>query len=99
MSFDTLYCLLTHPTLDPSMLARSIEPHLPLIKSRALNALYFSLRAQEGNYTNHLPLLLEESRMDYRLDRLLQRLPSLASSSLVSSSLASPSDSTPLFHS
>jgi len=55
-------------------LALRIEPHLPLIKSRTLNAFYLALRYQREPAEPYLSMLQEEARMDYRLAQLLQRI-------------------------
>ncbi len=54
-------------------LSRRIEPHLPLIKSRTLNAFYDALR--KGNDpAPHLLALHKEAQQDYRLRRLLAHI-------------------------
>lgn len=58
-----------HPTI-----ARYLEPHLPLIKSRTLNAFYHDLRYQKKTYVIHLSFLEEEAILDYRLRSVLERL-------------------------
>lgn len=56
-----------------STLARRLEPHLPLIKSRTLNAFYDALR--KGNDpAPHLLALHKEAQQDYRLRRLLAHI-------------------------
>lgn len=59
---------------DHEPLSRMLEPHLPLIKSQALNRLYHDLRYHKGMYREYLPLLLQESKQDYRLASVLDKL-------------------------
>lgn len=60
--------------MSTAQLVLFLEPHLPLIKSRTLNAYYFALRYQREPAEPYLPLLYEEAQHDYRLARLLQRI-------------------------
>lgn len=55
-----------HPTL-----ARYLEPHLPLIKSRTLNAFYHDLRYQKITYMSHISILVQDAIQDYRLRSVL----------------------------
>lgn len=61
------------PALYPR-LALFLEPHLPLIKSRTLNAFYSDLRYERGTQERYIPTLLQEAQRDYRLARLLRNL-------------------------
>jgi|LauGreDrversion4_2_1035121.scaffolds.fasta_scaffold89651_3 hypothetical protein len=61
------------PAEDAYALARRLEPHLPLIKSRTLNAFYDALRRGRP-YAHYLAALHEEAQQDYRLHRLLAHI-------------------------
>jgi hypothetical protein len=53
-------------------LALFLEPHLPLIKSGALNQIYRELRYErESDYKELIALLEEHAKKDYRLRKLL----------------------------
>lgn len=70
-----LVALLSSPhTPSHATIARYIEPHLPLIKSRMLNALYTDLRYHRATYTAHIPQLVQESITDYRLEAVLKQV-------------------------
>ncbi len=67
----TLHC---PPSALYPRLVLLLEPHLPLIKSRTLNAFYFDLRYEREAPERHIPALLHEAERDYRLARLLRNL-------------------------
>lgn len=58
-----------HPTV-----ARYLEPSLPLIKSRTLNAFYHDLRYQKTTYISHISILVQHAIQDYRLRSVLECL-------------------------
>ena len=59
---------------DKYSLALFLETHLPLIKSRALFQLYDNLRYERDvDYQKLISILEEESKVDYRLSRLLEK--------------------------
>lgn len=74
MESELLSLLSAYPISDYPTLARYIEPHLSLIKSRALNAFYHDLRYQHTSYTKHIPILVQDAVQDYRLHSVLERI-------------------------
>jgi hypothetical protein len=58
---------------DHYSLSLLLEPHLLLIKSQSLNQLYTDLKYNKGMYREYLPVLINESKRDYRLEALLQK--------------------------
>ncbi len=63
-----------YPLSECPTLARYIEPHLPLIKSRTLVAFYHDLRYQRPTYITHLPVLIQDAVLDYRLRSVLEHI-------------------------
>jgi hypothetical protein len=57
---------------DPYVISKFIEPYLSMIKSRELYAFYYMLRYQTGKYD--IESIIEESKSDYRLEKLLKKL-------------------------
>ena len=66
--------LLSLHTSDHDTIARYLEPHLPLIKSRPLSALYSDLRYHRTTYITYIPHLVQDSVTDYRLHAVLKQL-------------------------
>lgn len=58
---------------DGYAIARLIEPHLLLLKSRALNQLYDALRYHK-DYQVFTTQLTEDAKNDYRLHKFLEDL-------------------------
>jgi hypothetical protein len=58
---------------DHETLSRWLEPYLTLIKSQILNLFYTDLRYHKGMYREYLPILIKESKQDYRLEGVLER--------------------------
>jgi|LauGreDrversion4_2_1035121.scaffolds.fasta_scaffold15311_3 hypothetical protein len=69
---EMLSHLASHP--DPYSLAIFLEPYLPLIKSRALYQLYRELRYHTGEYASAIEALEREAQVDYRLEKVLEKL-------------------------
>jgi c-di-GMP-related signal transduction protein len=68
----SLYEILsTHP--DSYAVARLIEPHLLLLKSRTLCQLYDALRYQK-DYREITERLTQDAVLDYRLTKFLEEL-------------------------
>lgn len=60
------------PVWDPTQVLHFLESHLPLIKSRTLNAFHHELTyGTATTAASYLPQLVAESAIDYRLERLL----------------------------
>jgi hypothetical protein len=74
MESELLSLLSSHPLPEHPSLARYIEPHLPLIKSRTLSAFYYDLRYQRLTYMSHISSLVHDSIQDYRLRSLLEQI-------------------------
>jgi hypothetical protein len=66
--------LTTLPLADHPTVARYLESHLPLIKSRTLSALYYDLRYQKSTYVEHIPRLVQDAVTDYRLHAVLEKI-------------------------
>ena len=66
--------LLSLHTSKHDTIARYLEPHLPLIKSRPLSSLYRELRYHSLAYTTYIPQLVQDSVTDYRLYAVLKQL-------------------------
>ena len=64
----------TYPLPEYPTLARYIEPHLLLIKSRTLGAFYHDLRYQRLTYESYIPVLVQDAIQDYRLRSLLEQI-------------------------
>lgn len=58
---------------DHYALSLQLEPYLPLIKSQTLNKLYIDFKYNKGMYREYLPILVNESTCDYRLETLLKK--------------------------
>ena len=69
---------------DHYSLSRILEPYLLLIKSQTLNKLYTDLKYHRGMYREYIPILVNESRQDYRLEALLKKISALVTIQLES---------------
>ena len=74
MESELLILLSSYPLSEYSALARYIEPHLPLIKSRTLGAFYYDLRYQKMSCIDHISILEQDAIKDYRLRSVLERI-------------------------